>query len=167
MVLTLGRQNLFIRPSKVLRMFREYGQSSEIASNKAIYYADDVFESLGFQRIDSIDASTYEGATIIHDMNIPVPESLHCCYDLVWDGGTLEHIFNFPTALMSAMQMVKVGGHLIFVTPSNNQCGHGFYQFSPELFFRVLTPENGFELIRIYVTGKGGPYHISDPALVG
>ena len=29
-------------------------------------------------------------------------------------------------------------------TMANNHMGHGFYQFSPELFFRVFQPENGF-----------------------
>ena len=32
---------------------------------------------------------------------------------------------------------------------ANNYLGHGFYQFSPELFFRVFAPENGFEVERI------------------
>jgi hypothetical protein len=32
------------------------------------------------------------------------------------------------------------------VTPANNQMGHGFYQFSPELFFRVFSQENGYLL---------------------
>jgi hypothetical protein len=63
--------------------------------------------------------------------------------------------------------MVKVGGHFLMCTPANNQCGHGFYQFSPELFFRLLSPNNGFELFRMYITGAGGPYHVADPISVG
>ena len=51
-------------------------------------------------------------------------------------------------------------------TPANNQCGHGFYQFSPELFFRTFSRENGFDLLRIYVTGPRGVYHVVDPASV-
>jgi hypothetical protein len=45
--------------------------------------------------------------------------------------------------------MVKTGGHLILLTPANNYFGHGFYQFSPELFYRVLSRENGFEVVRM------------------
>jgi len=30
-------------------------------------------------------------------------------YDLVFDGGTLEHVFNFPVAIKNCMEMVKVG----------------------------------------------------------
>jgi hypothetical protein len=46
------------------------------------------------------------------------------------------------------------------------QCGHGFYQFSLELFFRLFAPDNGFELLRIYMTCNGRHYHVADPARV-
>ena len=39
------------------------------------------------------------------------------------------------------------GGVLYIATPANNHCGHGFYQFSPELFFSLLSPKNGFEIL--------------------
>jgi hypothetical protein len=45
-------------------------------------------------------------------------------------------------------------------------CGHGFYQFSPELFYRTLSPENGFEVERMIIH-RVGPYgnwyEVSDP----
>jgi hypothetical protein len=43
------------------------------------------------------------------------------------------------------MEMTKVGGMVFLTTVANNLCGHGFYQFSPELIYRVFSPENGFE----------------------
>ena len=49
------------------------------------------------------------------------------------------------------MEMVKRGGHFIGVTTLNNFCGHGFYQFSPELYYRVFAPGNGFEVVKMYV----------------
>ena len=42
-------------------------------------------------------------------------------------------------------------------TGVNNWCGHGFYQFSPELFFRALSEENGFTVERM-VLHRMGPY---------
>jgi hypothetical protein len=47
------------------------------------------------------------------------------------------------------MEMVRVGGHYLGITPANNLMGHGFYQFSPELYFSVFTRENGFDLISL------------------
>jgi hypothetical protein len=100
------------------------------------------------------------------------------------DGGLLEHVFNFPTAIRSCMQMTKLGGHLVLGTTANNFLGHGFYQFSPELFFRMLSPENGFEVVRMLAqeneihctTALGLPvlaeyagprYEVADPARIG
>lgn len=80
------------------------------------------------------------------DMNNPVDPSYHEQFDAVIDGGSLEHIFNFPVAIANSMQMVKKGGSLFIFTTANNHMGHGFFQFSPELFFRIFQPENGFEI---------------------
>jgi hypothetical protein len=165
-ICTLGRLNLFGKQAQFTHLLKEYGKPQFLLpKHRALYFAEDVLCPLGF-KVDSIDASDYEGANIIHDLNRPVPEFMRSQYDLVYDGGTLEHIYNFPIALQSAMQMVKIGGHIMLNTPANNQCGHGFYQFSPELFFRIFLPENGFELLRIYMTGPDGPHHVVDPALV-
>jgi SAM-dependent methyltransferase len=101
--------------------------------------------------VDVLDNSDYEGASVIHDLNEPVPERLHGRFDVVFDGGSLEHVFEFPTALRSVMAMVKPGGHLIVGTPTNNLSGHGFYQFSPELFHRALGPQSGFRLERMTI----------------
>ena len=50
----------------------------------------------------------------------------------------------------------------------NNWCGHGFYQFSPELFFRALGPENGFSVVEMYFADVEGRhfYRVVDPAAV-
>lgn len=45
--------------------------------------------------------------------------------------------------------MVRVGGHYVGITPANNFMGHGFYQFSPELYFSVFSGVNGYELINV------------------
>jgi hypothetical protein len=83
------------------------------------------------------------------------------------------------------MSMVAVDGHLILLEAANDMCGHGFYQFSPELFFRALSEENGFgvedmvmvendtvsrRLLRLFpytVELRGRAFTVSDPALIG
>ena len=106
----------------------------------------------------------------MHDMNNPIPDSLKSAFSAVIDAGTLEHVFNFPVALKNCMEMVQEGGHLLLMTPANNFMGHGFYQFSPELFFRVLSADNGYEVVRAIVceTSPDAPwYEVVDPALAG
>jgi hypothetical protein len=89
----------------------------------------------------------------------------------VWDGGTLEHVFNVPVALRSALDMVEVGGHYLGMSPANNWMGHGFFQFSPELWFRVLSPANGYEVVWMLIRAARHPtagwYRVRDPAEVG
>jgi len=94
--------------------------------------------------LNVLDASAYEGATTIHDMNEPVPNEWHNQFEAIIDCGSLEHIFNVPVALRNLASMLTVGGTLFITTPANNLMGHGFYQFSPELMFRVFSEDNGF-----------------------
>ncbi len=129
-------------------------------------YAEPFLELLGAQRIESLDASGYEQATIIHDLNTPVPSSMHGRFSCVIDGGTIEHVFNFPNAIRSCMEMLEPGGHYIGITPANNHLGHGFYQFSPELYYRVLGAENGFEVRTMLVKADSHWYQVADPAVL-
>ncbi|MCL2218600.1 MAG: class I SAM-dependent methyltransferase [Chitinispirillia bacterium] len=126
----IGRQNVFF--------------SSKECGIKHGDFAEPLFRSLGAKSVESMDYSDYEGAGIIHDMNLPIPEDMKERFSAVIESGTLEHVFNYPVAIKNCMQMVKPGGYLIIITPSNNWFGHGFYQFSPELFYTLLNEQNGF-----------------------
>ncbi|HZZ89879.1 MAG TPA: hypothetical protein VFE13_16245 [Caulobacteraceae bacterium] len=148
---TIGRQGLYATARELRAAFDAYPDAPTDEELRAIGggasgYADRLFARLGAKLCASFDYSDFEGATVIHDMNEPAPAELHEQYSAVLDSGSLEHVFNFPTAIRNCMEMVKVGGHFLAITPANNFFGHGFYQFSPELFFSVLSPENGFEL---------------------
>ena len=96
-------------------------------------------EAFGFEDVASINFSAYEGATVIQDIGAPLHPSLAGQFDLAVDGGTLEHVFNFPVAVGNLMRLVKVGGAVYTQNPCNSLAGHGFYQFSPELMYRVFS----------------------------
>ncbi len=152
--LMLGRQALFgIEPHEMLTAFRAFGcpgkdaEITKVAMDRG--YAEPLLRLLGATHTDSMDGSDYEGASIVHDLNAPIPDRLRSSYSVVFDGGTLEHVFDFPTALRSAMKMVQVGGHYIGMSPANNFMGHGLYQFSPELFLRAFSEGNGFSIERM------------------
>lgn len=114
-------------------------------------FAEPFLRVLGAECISSFDASSYENATNIHDMNEPIADTHKGRYSVVIDGGSLEHIFNFPVAIKNCMEMTQVGGYYLGITPANNFMGHGFYQFSPELYFRIFSPDNGFVAERILI----------------
>lgn len=149
----IGRQVLntsFEEFSHIIR--NEFKHDVDSKTLEAIYnerYADELFRYLGANEVHSFDYSDYEGATYIHNFNENIPENFFAQYTAVIEGGTLEHIFNFPIAIKNCMQMIKVGGHYLGMSPANNNMGHGFYQFSPELYFRVFSQRNGFHIEHI------------------
>jgi hypothetical protein len=148
---TIGRQSLAVTKKELKNNFDYFGQNVEESALAPFFaesppFAEAFLNFLGARQIDSVDNSAYEGATVVHDMNQPIPEEYKRKYSLVIDGGCLEHIFNFPTAMKNCMEMVAVGGHLATINPCNNYVGHGFYQFSPELYFRTLARANGFKV---------------------
>jgi len=172
---TLGRQGLHANRPALISVLRASGYDlSKDRIRKLLdpttEYSDDFFSLLGVKEIVTIDVSDYEGAQIVHDMNRPIPDSLVSSFDLVLDGGTLEHIFDFPTALRNATMMVRPNGQFISIAAANNLCGHGFYQFSPELFYRFLCPRNGYsmESCIIWEDIPGSKfYQVPDPDSLG
>ena len=117
-------------------------------------YTDVLFEYLGADSTCAMDASAYEGADILHDLNLPVHGSLFGSFDTVFDGGTLEHVFNFPVAISNVQRMLK-NGLFISVNGANNFLGHGFYQFSPELMWRAFSTGFIIEMMQLCaITGQ-------------
>jgi SAM-dependent methyltransferase len=147
-VASIGRLQQFLLPKQCERLCDEFDLDETATWLRQPFgeYGEPLFKAMGAEEIISIDASGYEGASITHDMNLPVPSELCERFDIVIDGGTLEHVFAPSVALASMMRMVKVGGSLIIWTPANNLCGHGFYQFSPEFFYSALSDDRGFDL---------------------
>ncbi len=180
--LTIGRQALNLHPAEVdefrRRHARAFPGASGILRGYRFYDFADSFlhEALDVRQLEVMDYSSYEGATLLHDLNQPVPAALHERFDAVIDGGALEHVFNFPVAIANLMNVTRPGGRVFLFLPANNLCGHGFYQFSPELMFRVFTAENGFATERVLVWEAGYPgveataartaYEVADPQQV-
>lgn len=151
--LTIGRQALFAGPHWAWRRLVDSRVVPAITKREFLdgfedsqWFADPLLRALGAAELSAMDASGWEGADLVHDLNRPVPDELHQRYSLVYDGGSIEHIFDVPTVLRSYMEMVEVGGHLIIQTNADGHMGHGLYQFSPELFYRVLSEDNGFQV---------------------
>jgi hypothetical protein len=173
--LTLGRQGIWADERVLSAAYVDVGNHIDIREARRLFeagkgYAEPFLHVLGAERVDSLDASDWEGSTIVHDLNQPFPDEMKGRYSTVIDGGTLEHVFNFPTALRSALEAVSVGGHYIAFTPANNWFGHGFYQLSPELYYRVLSAENGYRLRCLLMRSLSSPsrwYQVFDPAVVG
>jgi hypothetical protein len=163
----IGRQRIVPDPTTLQRVFSVHGisQNAEefLRENR---YAEPFFALLGAEKIDSLDCSDYEHASIVHDMNLPIPDGLRERFSAVHDGGTLEHIFNIPLAFKNCMEMVQIGGHFTQVNNANNFMGHGFWQFSPELLFGAFSAANGYQIEAVLLyedKPRGAWYKVSNP----
>src|SRR5262245_3052883 len=173
--MTVGRLRVRLPPDATASILSAIGTPRELASAiMAGQFAEPLFTLLGTRQVSSVDASAYEQATHIHDFNQPLPTSLANRFSVVHDGGTIEHVFNIVQAFKCCMEMVRVGGYFIQVNEANNYMGHGFWQFCPELIYRIFSQENGFQievvLLHEHVLGGSGAasfgtwYKVEDPA---
>lgn len=159
-VLQIGKQEMFIDPAlleplnPMLATIVPGGIPLDVLTGER--FADRLLTCLGADEISALDYSSYEGADIIADLNENIDVENYSKFDTIFDGGTLEHVFNFPVALANLMRLTKVGGRLALVNGANNFLGHGLYQFSPDLFYRAFSNENGFVCRGIYLVDKNG-----------
>lgn len=167
--LTLGHQSLFVSPRRLGRLLARNALWPPGLTLREFYagftespgYVDSFLRGLGAQRVDSMDASPYERAGIIHDLNTPVPDELKESYTVILPGGTLEHVFNFPIALKSCMEMLRPGGRLFIYAVGNQQFGHGFY-FLPVQPRSLLSRPLRRERLRVGADGcvRALPQHV-------
>lgn len=143
-VATIGRQCLFVPQEKVQKLLRLQAEPTV-----GRYCEDLLTDYLGASLVESFDNSDYEQATHIVDMNQPLPVRRQ--YDTVIDIGSLEHVYNAPQALKNISCLCAERGRILHVLPANNFCGHGFWQFSPELFFSLYSPGNGYKKTQVFL----------------
>ena len=151
-VATLGRQTIYdIDGNSLKKCARTFGlQVSDDQAAEILHgsegFADGIYRWLGAKTIHSYDLSGYEGATHTWDMNQALPPEMTGGYDFVFDGGTLEHVFDYPFALREALTLPRVGGTFLSGNPADSYLGHGFYQLSPDIPFSILNEVNGYDM---------------------
>lgn len=170
-ILTLGRQHTFVTVAQLFDLlcekqratvsdqeirfmneshFLRYTEAVESEAKKKRYRFspdyisdDSFFSAVGFERLESVDASDFEDATIVHDLNeLGLSRAAGSKFDLVFDGGTMEHVFHVPNILANIFDALQVGGYVYHSSPCNNHVDHGFYQFSPGFFHDWYSTNN-------------------------
>ena len=145
---TLGRQNVYVKARQLEQLY-----GAKLDWKKETYCENLLATCFGATKVDSIDRSNYENASLIFDMNEPLPPGFGE-YDTVMDIGTSEHVFNISQALNNIIALCREGGQILHVSPANNFCGHGFWQFSPELFFSLYSEQNGFRDTEVFIASR-------------
>jgi SAM-dependent methyltransferase len=168
--LTLGKQDMYFGVDSLRAVMKRQGflstamfediVQSEAGKSRhpglaAQGWISDVaaFSSIGLS-VSSVDDSDFEGADIIHDLNAPGLADKAGQFDLIIDGGTIEHVFHLPNALQNVCESARVGGIVYHASPVNNYVDHGFYQLSPTLFYDFYTA-NDWEILQAQLLRHG------------
>jgi SAM-dependent methyltransferase len=93
--------------------------------------------------------------TEILDLNFdPLPSHMKCHYDVVFNFGTTEHIFNQWNCFEVIHNALKPGGVAYHQLPASGYLDHGYYCYTP-LFFREMAAANRYDVIDLFVTPAG------------
>ncbi len=178
-LLTLGVQDCYYTYAQVVDFLRKHGikfepvEPTEIVLNQGIergsaetprhyrycVHQKTLFRLLGFaaDNVYALDINSYEGADLIHDLNVPIDSSLSSSFGVIFDGGTVEHVFSIKDALFNICRMCEVGGTIIHFSPVDS-VNHGFINFNVPLLQDYYLA-NGFEEITLnYVAMPNHPW---------
>jgi SAM-dependent methyltransferase len=110
----------------------------------AIYETKAFMAAIGFD-LTVFDVAEVRGGETLCDFNDKIPGRHHATADVVYDGGSLEHLFNAPQAISNMLALAKPGGYIFHHNPLN-VLNHGFYNFNPT-FYSDFYRDNGHELV--------------------
>ncbi len=161
-VLVLSRMKVFFRLDELRALASEAGATLHELPAPALSFDPQLarlgcmdektfFAALGLDEVVTADISDYEGVDRLLDLNEPLPEELRGRFDLVFDGGTIQHVFHLPNLLASVHQALRPGGRAVFpMAASHNHVDHGFYMLSPT-FFHDYFSANDWRIERLAV----------------
>ena len=143
-VLTLGRQQIGIENLEIKQILNSDN------NHKCYDYCEDLLKNnFGATLVHSIDFSDYEGCTHIFDIGEEI--NFDHKYDTIIDFGTSEHVFNVGQVFKNIHNMLNVGGRVLHINPANSFNGHGFHQFSHELFYSLYSKTNGYSNTQVFL----------------
>lgn len=107
--------------------------------------AQHFFDLLGCD-LDVLDVASTRGNEIISDLNYPIDRNIFGEYEIVVDSGTCEHVFNAGQAVINLASLVRQDGFIVQAAPLNGY-NHGFYNFSPTIFYDFYSEQSGYRLV--------------------
>lgn len=169
----IGRQKVYAAPAELLPLLGEYeidlqGMAADDIEidrktvNRLDAFADvdlitdrALFRLLGASRVVAVDLNDYEGAEIIHDLTKPLPAELRNFADFVYDGSTLDNIFDPAMVIRNFAEMLRPGGRLLTVNTYSNH--YEPYAMLPPLWFLDYFVVNKFVDCKVYIRVASTP----------
>ena len=161
-VLDIGSSNLYSATPEGLRHFLSQYDSVEVGDYEFIErlakgskygpdgvanesFVGELLEQAGMRYLSFDIADGYK--TQIFDLNRDVlEERLHGAFDTVINSGTTEHVLNQLNAFRVVHDAVKRDGHMVHVLPCVGYVDHGFFTYTPRVFFDIAG-YNDYELV--------------------
>jgi SAM-dependent methyltransferase len=172
-VLFVGRQMVGVSPEELATKLREAGNdvnAGAIAIDRTTINRPrgvphelptdrSIFHALGVRNVKAIDVSAYEGAEIVHDLNVALPPQLEGVADFLVDGSTLDNVFDPAMVLRNYARLLRPGGRLIAVNAFNT-IESAYTLCSPHWYLDFFVV-NGFADCRVYFgTARRGQHNV-------
>jgi hypothetical protein len=147
--------------ASILRWHSIDGETSRLAETRSVFHAMEIYS-------DFVDIVASRGFEIVLDLNQPLASELIGKYDIVYDGGTMEHCFNVGQVMRNITAFARIGGIIVHVNPLNYY-NHGFFNFSPTFYHDYYT-QSGHRMASDFYALYGpvfGSKTVKLPATVG
>jgi len=161
-LLSIARQTVYLHPASAIALVKHecgklnvghFIESDDATRGSADqdYITDRSFYSLfcGMKYI-SMDVSGYEGADLIWDLCQPIPCELEDRFDIIYNGGCLDNIFDAATAIKNMSRMLRPGGR-IFHLERSSRVHHAYLAYSLA-WFHDYYALNNFADCKVYLT---------------
>src|SRR6266700_3314443 len=169
-VLDLGPQNIYFAREEQIREFvKNQGAAVEdrlleSETKRLVYFSTPrpgerttlLSEITDLTNIEYNSVDVCPGLkTEILDLNFDaIPDYMRRRYDVVFNFGTTEHIFNQWNCFEFMHDALKVGGVVYHQLPASGYLDHGYYCYTP-LFFREMAHANLYAIEQMSVTPAG------------
>jgi hypothetical protein len=151
-LLTIGRQSVLLTQKAAERLIKAEGvalrpeRQTEIDHSTVWGVPNTVndrsfFSMFSDATVRALDASDYEGADIIHDLNKPLPTQHNDIADFIFNGSVLDDLFDPALAIRSLTAMLRPGGRIMHME-SGSQHGGAFLAYSAEWFWDYYALNN-------------------------
>ncbi len=132
----LGSQEIHDEESKIINFCKSENYPPILPKRRV-----ESLLSLRYGITEYVDLDINESATIKCDLSRPIPSSLRNRWMTVFDGGTVEHVFNIGVAFKNIHEMCCVNGTIIHVSPISWP-DHGYFNLTPRLFLSLSRKNN-------------------------
>src|SRR6266700_7939841 len=155
-ILDIGPQNVYFARDEQIREFIKNqdtvaGDELDAEINRLIYFSTPRPEERTTLLSEITDLTNIEYNSVdvcpglkteILDLNFDaIPDCMRRRYDVVFNFGTTEHIFNQWNCFEFMHDALKVGGVVYHQLPASGYLDHGYYCYTP-LFFREMAHAN-------------------------